>query len=109
MSVVTPLEVAASAGRSVWLRDRAISAGLAEAKTTQYDVAFLYADGDEAAPAKRVPAAGELMVVELPKAFLTGPVVIHVRAVRDGVVAPRACDVHMMADQSTARVIGIRH
>lgn len=109
MSVVTPLDVAASTGRSVWLRDRAISAGVAEASDTYYDIAFLDTDGRELSPRRRVPAAGELTVVPLPTDFLYGLVVFQVRAVRGGVEAPRSCDVHVMADRASARIIGVRH
>lgn len=109
MTLVSPVDPAATVGRSVWLRDRAIAAGVADAGDTIYDVAFLDYDGAELAPRVRVRAKGELTAVALPKALLFGRVVLHVRVVRSGIEAPRPCDVHLMADRSSVRVYGVRH
>ena len=109
MSVVSPVEIAASVGRSVWLRDRAIVGGVAEARDTHYAIAFLDNDGSERAPRVLVPAAGELTAVMMPKSVLNGLVVLHVRVIRGETDAPRPCDVHVMVDRSSARVIGVRH
>jgi len=109
MSVVTPVDVAATTGRQVWLRDRAIVAGVAEARGTTYEVAFLDGNGAEQAPRRTLAASGELTVVRLPREILFGTTVLHVRVLRGGVPAPRWCDVHVLADRSAARVIGVRH
>lgn len=109
MSVVSPVDVAASTGRAVWLRDRGIGAGVADPSSTHYDVAFLDAEGHEQSPRRNIPASGELTVVQLPKAPLFGLVVLQIRVLRGGDVAPRACDVHVMADRVSARVLGVRH
>ncbi len=109
MSVVSPLEVTTVTGRSVLLRDRAIAAGVADARDTQYDIAFLDADGREQSARRRVPAAGELLTVALPEPLVAGLVVVEVRAVRGGLRAARACDVHVIADRGSARIIGLRH
>jgi len=109
MTVVTPVDVTASVGRSVWLRDRAIAAGFANASTTRYEVAFLDTEGREISHGIRFKAAGELTAIPLPAGHLFGAIVLHVRAVRDGAQLPRACDVHVMADRASVRVIGIRH
>ncbi|CAN5922509.1 hypothetical protein BH11MYX4_BH11MYX4_03710 [soil metagenome] len=109
MEAVTPLDVAATTGRLVWLRDRAIAAGVAEAKGTTYEISFLDADGAEQAPPRRLEAVGELTVVRLPREILFGATVLHVRVVRHGIPAPHWCDVHVLADRSAARVIGVRH
>ena len=109
MTVVSPVDPAATVGRSVWLRDRAIAAGFAEASDTIFDVAFLDDDGAELAPRVRIRAAGELTAVRLPRKLLFGRVVLHVRVVRGGIEAPRPCDVHLMADRSSVRVLGVRH
>ena len=108
MEGVSPLDVAAVTGRSVWLRDRAIAAGVAAAKRTRYEIAFLDAQGNDRAASRNVQARGELTVVTLP-AGLNGLVVVQLRTVRGEARAPRACDVHLIADGATARVVGVRH
>lgn len=106
---VTPIDVAATTGRAVWLRDRSIAAGFTEAENTKYEVRYLDPDGVDVAPRRTLQARGELSVVGLPNSFVFGPVVIQVRAIRNGVVAPRAVDIHVRADRQSARVIGVRH
>ncbi len=109
MTVVTPVDVATNVGRSVWLKDRAIVAGEAKASETVYDISFLDYDGTERATSVRIRAGGELTAIPLPKKILVGLVVFRVFSVRAGVESPRACDIHVMADRSNARVIGVRH
>lgn len=106
---VTPVDVTASVGRAVWLRDRAIAAGLAEAASTQYEVAFLAEDGSERAHGLRIKAVGELTAITLPADILVGLVVLNIRVVRAGFRWSRSCDVHVLPDRSSARVIGVRH
>jgi len=108
-AVVTPLDVAANAGRTVWFKDRAIAAGVAQRKGTYYEVSYLDQSGHELSPRRSFWSAGEISVVPLPDAFEAGPLVLHVRSVRDGIPAPRWCDVHVVVDHTSARVIGIRH
>jgi hypothetical protein len=108
LSVVTPLEVAGTSGRVVLLRDRAITAHFALPATTYYDVRFLGSDGDELGSPVHLDAVGAITGVRLPD-DVTGRVVLHVTAVRRGREAPRACDVHLEATASEARVIGLRH
>lgn len=109
MTLVSPVDPAAVVGRSVWLRDRAIAAGVADADDTFYDVAFLDYDGAELAPRVRIRAKGELTAVGLPRSLVFGRIVLHVRVVRGGVDSPRPCDVHVMADRSSVTVYGVRH
>lgn len=109
MTVVTPIDVATNVGRAVWVRDRAIVAGEEKVSETEYEIAFLDHDGTARAPRVRIRAAGELTSIPIPKTLLFGLVVLRVRAVRAGVPAPRACDIHVRADRANARVIGIRH
>ena len=109
MSVVTPLDVAASVDRALWVRDRGIGAGVAEAKDSSYEISFIDSYGVSLAPRETVPSAGELTIVPLPRSLTTGLVVLHVRALRHGVASPRPCDVHVMIEGSVARVIGVRH
>jgi hypothetical protein len=109
MTVVSAVDPAATVGRSVWLRDRGIAAGVAEASDTTYDVAFLDSDGADLAPPVHIRAAGGLTAVVLPKKLLFGVVVLHVRVIRSGIEAPRPCDLHLKADRSSVRVFGVRH
>ena len=108
MSVVSPLDPAATSGRSVWLRDRAIAAGLIGPNDTRYEIAFLDNDGRARAPSVRLDATGPLTAVAIPPE-LSGLVVLHVWVIRDGAAAPRPCDVHVIAKDATTRVIGVRH
>lgn len=108
MDGVTPTDVSATSGESVWLRDRAIEAGLEDAAHTGYEVAFLDDAGRTRAPPSRTAAIGAVTAISVP-AFLEGLVVLRVRSVRRGFEARRACDVHVSMDRGQARVIGVRH
>ena len=109
MAAVTPLDLAANAGRTVWFKDRAIAAGVARREGTYYEVSYLDQGGTELAPTRSFWSAGEISVVPLPDSFDAGPMVLHVRSVRAGIPAPRWCDVHVIVDHTSARVIGTRH
>ena len=109
MAVVSPLDVATTAGRSVWLKDRAIAAALARTAETVYEVSYIDQAGTQLSPSRRFWAAGNLTVIPLPDTFAFGPLVLHVRVVRAEVPAPRWCDVHLIVDRSSARVVGVRH
>lgn len=108
LSVVTPLDPLATVGRALWVRDRALSAGFAEPSTTEYEIEFLDADGVALSPAVRQRAGGPLTEIVVPNG-LTGVVVLHVRVVRGGVAAPRWCDLHLTADASSVKLVGVRH
>ncbi len=109
LTVVSPLDIVGSAGRGVGLRDRAIAARLATAEGSVYEVRYLAQGGDEIAPRRSFFAAGAVTVLPLPASFEDGPLVLHVRVVRGGFVAPRWCDVHLLVERGSARVVGIRH
>lgn len=108
MSVVSPLDAAGTSGRLVLLRDRAIAAGLAAPLSTRYDVQFLDNHGGELPGRARLDAVGAMTGVPLPDGT-SGRVVLHIRVIRAGSEAPRACDVHLVVKGQSARIIGVRH
>ncbi|MGZ3420140.1 MAG: hypothetical protein ACXVEE_19860 [Polyangiales bacterium] len=108
MTVVSPIEVAATVGRSVWLRDRAVAAGLATAQATEYEIAFLDGEGSEVSPAVRKRPSSVLTEVVIPPE-IAGLVVLHIQVVRSSVAAPRACDIHLQTSATAAKLVGIRH
>ena len=108
MSVVTPLDAAGTSGRLVFLQDRAILAGIAVPLHTRYEVEFLDRDGKELSRRAHLDAVGAITGVPLPDG-VSGLVVLHVRVVRNGRGAPRACDVHVVVGRNGTRIIGVRH
>ncbi len=108
MQVVSPLDIAATSGRSVWLRDRAIEAGLAVSDESRYELEFLDAEGVHLSPSVLIGAVGPVTAVDLPTE-LSGLVVLHLRVFRRNAAAPRACDIHVMVEGPSVRIIALRH
>lgn len=105
---VSPLDPAATSGRAVWLRDRALVAHLVVADETRYQIDLLDGNGASLARTMHKNADGPELAVVIPDR-LSGRVVLHVRVTRSGVEAPRACDVHLVVEGDSLKIIGVRH
>ncbi len=108
LRAVTPVEVETLTASQLTLRDEAILRGVEATASTTYDVDLLEADGAPVTPTRRLRPRGAHVDVPLPAA---GPayLVVRVRVSRNGVAAPRACELHLARDRRGARLIGVRH
>ncbi|MEO7327924.1 MAG: hypothetical protein ABI193_05065, partial [Minicystis sp.] len=107
-AAVTPVEVEAVSASKLTLRDEAITLGVGAERGAQYAIDYLDAGGALLASTLHLAPKGAVFEVPLPS---PGPsyLVVRARVTRGGIVAPRACELHVVRDRAGARVIGVRH
>ncbi len=111
LSRVTPCEVQRTKDRIVVLRDMAVELGEAQVSTTRYWATALDQQGNRVTAPLEIRLAAAEFAIEIPQPVASKHhrVVLRLLAEHDGVRAPRACYVHMIADDRAIRVIGVRH
>lgn len=111
LSQVTPAEVARVQGRVVVFRDG--SAELCAARTDQlrYRVAALDERGTAISETREIRLSSSEFAIEIPAPLARrhARVVLRLQSERAGVVAPRACYVHLVVEETAVRVVGVEH
>lgn len=107
---VTPCEFIAMEGKNLVLRDEAVAWDFERASESRYVVRFFDDHGDEVAePRYRKGKRAELRIKLPAQALDHSYVVVSVRAVRNGIPAPRVCETHLNVKSRVPYVVGMRH
>jgi hypothetical protein len=107
---VTPCEFLALDRANLVLRDESVAWDFERASESRYVVRFFDQDGDEIADPRYRKGNGSELRIKIPGNALDHQyIVVSVKAVRNGIPAPRVCETHMMVKSRVPYVVGMRH
>jgi hypothetical protein len=107
---VTPCELVTLQGANLVLRDEAVAWDFERASESRYVVRFFDQNGEEVAEPRYRKGKGAELRLKIPAQALDHTyVVVSVKAVRNGIPAPRVCETHLVVKSRVPHVVGMRH
>jgi hypothetical protein len=109
MQQVTPVQLEAVDGWSLWLRDEAVASGLAAPETTSYRVVITDVRGRALFGPVTLKPGSPCFGYDIPAQGHAGYVIVRLTALRGAAALPRAAEFHLVAAGKSPRLVGVLH
>ncbi|MBI5531279.1 MAG: hypothetical protein HY898_01090 [Deltaproteobacteria bacterium] len=108
-SQVTPVGIDFVRGGVLRLHDDAVGWGMVRADATSYRAEFVDDEGEALTEPVRLVPGHACWEMQVPAKAIAPYLVVRLTALRQGVALPRPAEFHLVGQDGTARLVGIRH